>query len=229
MGFFKDQIPPDLLDYPMVDQYTTVLDYTLAYKDDFIDSYTRAFNPLKLTNVAYLQKYVGELGNIPLVPGIPKKILENIILNAANIYILKTSNRGFELFLKSVTDGDVFIDASKLYAYPNYIILSDFSNGFLPAQDGSTLENAYLNYYDGQNQRFLYLFGGDVQAAIESSVNIAIKSKYSNVKEFRDWVVSLIPMFLPFTNDNTQINVSFYGFEMLSNINLNNYLYVSHT
>lgn len=217
MGRFSDYIPPDFLANLNTEKFVKVLDLLHLEKTNQVDRFNRLFDHRLNTSVDYLRKYVIEITGWDLPPGMPKKLLENILYGAEDLFEFKGTKRGLELLFKILTDGDVLIDLGNYQPQADYIQLTDEVNGYLPSDpDYEILTGAA----DGT---FLYLFESDLSSTY-GTIEIRVLSPYAHVKQLRDFIESIIYEFVPFADENTlDIDIKYFNYVYLSDSGMKNF------
>lgn len=111
---FSDNIPELILEFPNTRKFVSVLDGLYQEERSIINSYTRLFNPLLLTNKKWLIKILEEYGFfIPYE--FPIEIMQNILINANAIMESRGSLKGVEFFCSAVTLGEVTVNGDNFY------------------------------------------------------------------------------------------------------------------
>lgn len=204
---FSDHVPEVLEENLNVRNFLAVLDGANEYKsNEVFFSLHKAFYPLFQDNVQYLRKFLFEVGQIENIQGMPRVILENLIQNANTIFSSKGTLVGFKLFMRCLTLGDCSVNFSnywgdKVYLHPNRFELL----GMLP-------NGASLIVADSFPSKYPFLFGGQDFDAYKGSVAIKLISPYFHVKEFRNFVKSIICNYLPMISpEYTELNIGMYG------------------
>jgi hypothetical protein len=222
-----DYVPEGLLKEPNALKFITVLSEAEFFKQLNIDKIHSAFNPLLQTNVGFMRKFFFEFGNLPILNGMPRSMLEGFILNAYRIFSLKGTKPGLKIFIRAL-GGDVIIDDSELFQGDEFIILDDTLTGYLPNEEDmkSTLPGYVPGAIDGDSLTFpkpFYLYNGEGQI---SKVDIAVISPFAYSEDFRNYLTETIPLFIPgISEESSVINIRYYSGAFLSNRRLKNFTY----
>lgn len=221
----RDYIPEDVLKETHAAKFIAVLDEALFYKESQVNKIANAFNPVRLTNVEFLKKFLAEFGAFATTSGMPRRLVQNVIMNAYNIYAFRGTPKGIKMYLRAVTGGDCVVHTKGLFKGDEFFAFNDPITGFFPNDDDiSTLEDGY-EYVpgDGHKPQIFYWFEDNVPD-LTNSIEIRIKSPYANHKEFRQYLMRTIPLFIPFSSDTTNIILKFYGGTYVSTRNFKTYL-----
>jgi hypothetical protein len=186
--------------------FLTMLDELHAYKQFVIAEQETFLNPALNTNLNSLKAFLKECTGIEAIAGLPRAVFENLIFNARNIFALKGTKKGLELFTRCAALGDFIWKSGS--AYPDvFIVLSDYSLGYLP--NGSDLGLHTTN--DADSHKFIWLYGGNNEEYYQD-IELMIFSPYFGITEFREWFLSILPMFLPIVDPNSaNIKVMMYS------------------
>lgn len=115
---FSGHIPPPLFDNVNVRGFLDVLDGVGAYKENLLyRSVNMLVNPLLQDNPDFLRKFLKDAGSVDNLYGINRQALENLILNAYDIYSYKGSPRGVCLYFRSLLDFIAVTNANTILTY----------------------------------------------------------------------------------------------------------------
>lgn len=199
---FNTSIPISLIPAEsMGSKFVLVLNELQDYKQELLNTYEYSKEPINYKNIDLIKKFLAELGDIPLSSYMTLGVYECLLINAGKILAYKGTLRGITQFYNCVSQGTAVIDASKLFEYPPYIILSDYRNGHLQmCSADDTLNNAdYAMYPDG----IQYLFSDF--AFTMGKLIITISSPFYLDAQFKSYVLHTIPIFFPYVNIHTEI------------------------
>lgn len=201
MKNFTDHIPPDVMLTPNVQRFMKVLDGLNDYKQEVIRPYDYAFNFAATMHLHILRKFFYELGQMEYIGGMPHHLLKQFIANAYDIFHLKGTRKGEKLLIRSLCDGDIETDTSKLYG-THYLQPGNYSFGYLP--NGVNLGVA-------GTPQFIYLFGNTV-VPYYTEMKVGLVGPYFYVPEFRNFIAKILPDFLCMVDIRTcQLTINFYG------------------
>ena len=214
---FSDFVPQALLDEVTTRRFLTVLDGVADFKREVLEEFRRSFNPITISKVSYLRKFIEELGNIALAPGMPRQVLENLVLNAYAIFALKGTAQGIKLFLEIVSLGNVLLDTSRIIRKGNFIVPDDIyrAGKLMLSNEVSqpvTDENysAYLSEISAQDNGFFFIFDGSSFDSGVSYLGISIETPFAPVYEFREYLKLIVPRMMPLSSDIAQISIYLY-------------------
>jgi hypothetical protein len=227
MGCFSEYIPPEILTTQDVRNYVNVLDGLCVEKSVYVNKFSRSFNALTIESKTFLEKWLIDVGNLLLVPGIPRKVIEGLILDSHNIYNLKGTQKGLILFLEIVCCGGARVFHKNLVNRGNFIKPDHLLDGFLMLSgEGTTVGQelvtdseyqAYLDFLSIASNDFLFIFDHDSYDTGVGTIEIRIASPFAHIKEFRDWIGSIIEQFLPMASAySTYIEIKLYNHVMIT-------------
>jgi hypothetical protein len=202
---FSDYINPDSLGSRESKQIVQVFDEAHLEKTIILDEYVRSYNPLSVSKTQFLKKYLLDFGGLLLIPGFPRSVYENLILNAAAIYGLKGTKKGLTLFLEILCQGGVLFNTSGLHRIGDFIIPDDFSGDHallrLCFTNNNTQTDEDLDSYNNtvvseSEESFYFLFDGDSYDSGISNIQIHIISPFAKIREFRDFLKKILPDYL---------------------------------
>lgn len=214
MGF-RDNIPEELLsDSVYADKYIQILDELAVDKDILIEMFRRFHSPILNPRTSFLKRFIKGLGDLSLVPGIPRKVLEDLILRSWHIYSLKGSTDGLILFLNTISIGRAIINTSKMYTTGAYIIPDDIVSGYQMLSNLSTpTSDEYGDYVATiglDEDSFLFLFEDTLINRVPL-LEICLLTPFANILEFREWLTNILPEFVPLSKENADIRVYLYN------------------
>lgn len=203
---FKDYIPSEVLRNPSASQIVDVLDQALIHKRGYVEEFAKSFVPATLSKKEFLLKYLTDLGQMPTYVSMYRKVLEDLVLNAYNIYSMKGTEEGTVLFCNIVSMGNTTIDHSGLISLPNFIYPSDFDYGYLMLSDevsGTQTDNDKAAYDleiandppDGIPYLFLFEDNfGDVSGEIIIDIT---DTPFALDIAFQQYLQAVLPTMLP--------------------------------
>lgn len=206
---YSKQIPEAFQLSPDSQDFIKVLDGLQQYKDGIIFKSTRIYNPVLLTNRGFMRKFLKEFGWPDIPEDFPKKILDNMYLNAEHVFRLQGSKIGLEYLLRVLTCGSITIDDQDFFPKSSYIILDDLDYGYLFTETDYPKNILYL--YDGEDS-FLPRF-----------LTIGIKTPYWYLQSLKDYINTNIYRFIGFTDANTTLTITFEEGDFVKNILANPY------
>jgi hypothetical protein len=193
---FSTQIPDKIRDgSPETSKFIKLLDELYLWKLDIVLNSGRIYNPVLLNQLATLRKLQNEFGWPPPPADFTKKQLDNMYLNAENVFRLKGSKLGFEYWIRVLTCGDAFIDDLLFFPRNTYIILDDYDYGYLFAEGDYPNDILYL--FSGEttfNNRFLYA---------------SIRTPYYDMQALKDYMNTHVYKFIGFVDINTVVKFEF--------------------
>ncbi len=201
---FSDYINPDSLGSRESKQIVQVFDEAHLEKTIILDEYVRSYNPISVSKTSFLKKYLTDFGGLLLIPGFPRYVYEQLILNAAAIYGLKGTKKGLTLFLEILCQGGVLFNDSLLHRQGDFIIPDDTSGDHALlrlcytntlTQTDEDLE-AYTNTTVNGEETFYFLFDGDSYDTGVSEITIHIISPFAKIREFRDFLEEILQDYL---------------------------------
>jgi hypothetical protein len=191
---FSERIPEVLREAPNTSKLVKVLDEMQLYKDSEIYKSSRFYNPVLLTNKKFLIRLIEEWG-YPAVPqDFPKEILDNMYLNAENVFRLKGSKVGLEYFFRVMTCGEPTINDTLFFPEPEYIIPGDPIAGYT------------FTTTDFPND-ILYLFSG-TDSFRPRSLTISVATPYYNLTSLVDYLNKNIYKFIGYVDLNTTVTIT---------------------
>lgn len=193
---FSKQTPERLRENQNASDFLKVLDGLQLYKESVVQKALRFYNPVLLTDLRFLRRVLGEFGWPAIPADFPKKILDNMYLNAENVMALKGSKMGIELFLRVLTCGEVTVDDGSFFPKPSYIDLDD------------EIYAGYLFTDTDFPNKILYLYSGE-DNFIPRHLTIGIKTPYDTLQSLRSYIETHIFKFIPFTDANTTVTITF--------------------
>lgn len=198
---FTSRMPPRLLANPNLSNYCKILDGVKAYKDGEISIVEAQFIPQ--INIAHLNRFTFELGQLPILPESPKWLSIRMIENAYNLFNSKGSPEGLDLFAYCVCDGTIEnADFTNWYP-PKFLKLDDLTGyGYLPNGEDLADTNAINYMYGDESFSFYY-----------PRVSFDIKGDFMLTAESRREIMRFMVEgnFIPMVSPNTgNISVRFY-------------------
>lgn len=191
---FSDFVPEGLKVHTPVENFLKVLDGLQFYKEQEIYKSTRIYNAVLNTNLAHLRKVLSRYGYPEIPEDFPKEILDNMYLNAENVFRLQGSKMGLDYLLRVLTCGEPTINDADFYPKASYIIPGDLDAGYLFAPQDYPLNTLYLySGVDNYLPRFLY---------------ISIATPYHNLQSLKKYIETNIYRFITFTDENTTVSIT---------------------
>jgi len=210
----REHLPIEVLKNPSASAFVDTLDAVLVGKRGHIEEFVRSFNPVTVSKTSWLKKYLADLGNLPTYISMNKNVLENLVLNAYDIYKYKGTLQGVCLFLEIVSQGTCNIDDSDLIKLPNFIQLTDYDYGFLQlsSEDDEAQILEDKESYDAEivddppphGIRFLFLFENNLDD-MDNSITINIQTIYYQDQAFKTYLEAVLPTMLPAFGGNTTL------------------------
>lgn len=212
---FSDHIPDEVFKNPNSVKFIRLLDELCVYKDSFVTSYANSFNYKTADSLLFLRKYIAELGDVPLIDFLPRKVLEDLVENAYVIHGLKGTKKGFVTLLESLSCGNVVVDDTYLIQLPDFLIFDDLRNGILKLsneEDGEIITQDLEDYNeavsDPKANDFYFLFEDNWDNG-HGTIDIEIETPFHDSEVFKSYIQSISRAYLPAITSATEINITF--------------------
>jgi hypothetical protein len=227
---FSTQIPPEMLDLPNVRKLVSVLDNLRYEQLDELYLIESLFDPRRLNSDNFFALYMFELGRLTHLPGMPPKLVQSLIIGAYDIWSKKGTREGLYALGRACL-GDAEVDFTNL-RIDSMLIPGDVYYGYAPDSKDLTINvtaptnagvfdrihpvmnpfvrNGYTHPISGKKTELFYAFSGDF-TDYYNGITIALISPYFHIREFRRYIVSLLPSVLPnIQPEASNINVYLY-------------------
>ncbi|NLR94855.1 hypothetical protein [Flammeovirga agarivorans] len=201
MKQIKDYIPEQILEIQNTSKFIALFDAMNLEKAEVLSNIQAITNPFLTKNFEYVRKYILDASNVDLPSETHPEILRHFFINLFAIQSLKGTKKGIELYLKAISDGDVLIDMSQLYAGYPFITPSVNKESAKPLNVGDPSSGQYG------------LFNITLDDSVNSVFKAAMLTPFANSQSFREYVLKNILDFLPFTSSNTTIELYFTDYQ----------------
>jgi hypothetical protein len=193
---FKDHIPPSVIENnPNVGKIISVFDGLAEHKNIMVGkSHRLPF--ISSTDDRLLRKKLISYGHAPLPGDFSKDIVDALINNSSHLMRLKGSKLGLKLWLWCLTFSDVSFDDSTFIPIEQYIVLGDFTRG-------------YISHAQPSYTPPLYLFSGTTNNFGANIFELNISTMYHYKKSIRKYIKDNLKDFLPFVSVNTTIKIKY--------------------
>ncbi len=198
LGKFQYHIPEKILaNNPSLQRFVRVLDGMVARKDLMVEKYAASYDPRLAEDIQTLRYYVDEFGG-EYRGDHPKKCLECLYLNKWDIYARKGTKIGLVRWLECITAGKVTRLVYKAGA--PYIHFFNLNGGILP--NGKDLQRELDPEFADENFLIPTLIGGSWLSSY-SKFELTIDNPYNITADFRDWLLRVLPKYLPVSDPRT--------------------------
>lgn len=161
---FKDSIPERVLESSSVNNFVEVLNELHNYKEGLVTTSLRSWNPAVFMNKKWLIMRLQEYG-VSLPYELPIQVMQQFLLNINEIFRLRGSKLGLQLWLSVITLGEITIDDSDYWGALVFLSPNSKTRGYI------TCDNTNPYYYMVNNSDQLYR---------DLSLGITIKSAFNN-------------------------------------------------
>ena len=144
---FKDSIPERLLENIPTRNFVEMLNELHNYKKNLVTSSLRAYNPAVFMDKKWLIMRLQEYG-VSLPYELPIQVMQQFLLNINEVFRLKGSKLGLELWLSLLTLGEVTIDDSQFWDKTEFILLNSKTRGFITGDN----DNPFYYVVDNSDQ-----------------------------------------------------------------------------
>lgn len=207
---FTEHTTDEVLRHENARNFLKVLDALRLDQEGYIQTYVQSFNPVTVHTVSFLKKWLRDLGDIPTYSSQPRKVIEDLILNAQNIFGKKGTFEGLKLFIEIISCGTVDFTLVNLVNPPDFIIPDDPDYGQLWASSDDSVENDfdYNEYIYGDDYgAFLFLFEDNFDVGVPT-LALTIHTPFYNDPAFINYVETHLKKFVPLISENDHLTIS---------------------